>query len=92
MDACVQALEWTLDEKTTRIEKNTSISKEMDIPIFIPAKCEAQEVKLTYIFRDDSLFRIDDDELKLTVQAFTEKCLQMVGEGQSVDSKTVIAL
>ena len=26
MDTCVQAVEWTLDEKTVRIEKNPSIN------------------------------------------------------------------
>ena len=27
MDTCVQAVEWTLDEKTVRIEKNPSIGE-----------------------------------------------------------------
>ena len=68
METCVQAVEWTLDEKTTRIERNESKSKDED-GIFIKGKCKAQEVTLTYIFNEDSSFQIDDPSLSLTVPA-----------------------
>ena len=82
VDTCLHAVEWTLNENTTRIEKNQSISKDKD-SIFIRGKCEEQEVRLTYIFNDDSNFQIDDPNLNLTVQAFTEnKECQVNGKGQ----------
>ena len=74
VDACVQAVEWTIDENTTRIiEKNQNKTKDED-SIFVPAKCQEQTVKLTYIFNEDSIFQIADKTWKLNVQAFTEKC------------------
>ena len=66
METCVQAVEWTLDEKTTRIERNESKSKDKD-SIFIEGKCEPQEVTLTYIFNEDSSFQINDPSLSLTI-------------------------
>ena len=66
METCVQAVEWTLDENTTRIERNESKSKDED-SIFIEGKCEAQEVTLTYIFNEDSSFQINDPSLSLTI-------------------------
>ena len=80
MDTCVQAVKWTLDDKTVRIEKNPSISKDQD-RIFIPAKCEAQEVTLTYISNESS-FEINNHTVKFSVQAFTDKCLQVPEEGE----------
>ena len=78
VDTCLHAVEWTLLGNTTRIEKNQSISKDKD-SIFIRGKCEEQKVRLNYIFNDDSSFQIDDANLNLKVQAFTEKC-QVDGE------------
>merc|ERR1711989_209691 len=77
MDTCVEALEWTLGENTTRIERNESISKDEE-RIFIEGKCEAQEVRLTYIFSKNSSFQIGDPSLSLTIPEFTEKadCLR----------------
>ena len=66
METCVQAVEWTLDENTRRIERNESKSKDED-SIFIEGKCEAQEVTLTYIFNEDSSFQISDPSLSLTI-------------------------
>ena len=67
-----------------------SLSKEED-SIFIPARCEAQEVTLTFIFTDDSSFQINGPTLKLPVQAFTEnKECWVVGEGRG-GSKSVVA-
>jgi len=80
VDTCVKAVNWTLNENTTRVEKNLNKSKDED-SIFIPGKCETQEVTLTYIFSEESNFQIDDATLELRVQAFTEKCLQVDGEG-----------
>jgi len=69
MDTCVQAVDWTVNEKTTRRSKSKDMTAIED-GIFIPATCEAQEVMLTYIFSDDSNFHIDDPIRNLTVQAF----------------------
>ena len=86
VDTCVQAVDWTVNENTTRIEKNLSKSKDED-SIFIPGKCETQEVTLTYIFSNESNFQIDDANLKLRVQAFTEnkECQVVLGESKSGD-------
>ena len=71
MDACVEAFMWTIDENTTRIEKNQSIPKDED-SIFVQGKCKKQTVNLTYIFKDDSNFNIADKTWKVEVRAFTE--------------------
>ena len=73
MDACVQAVEWTIDENTTRTEKNQSIPKDED-SIFVRGKCKEQTVTLTYIFNADSTFEIADKTLKLTVPAVKKLC------------------
>jgi len=80
VDTCVEAVDWTVNGSTTRRNKSTSMGGDGD-SIFVPGKCEAQEVELNYIFNDDSSFQIDDATLNLTVQAFTEKCLQVDGKG-----------
>ena len=83
MDTCVQAVEWKLDDNTTRIQiKNPSKNKDED-GIFIPATCRAQNVTLTYIFKDDSSFHIEDPTLKRSIQAFTanKECQEGSGEG-----------
>ena len=82
MDACVQAVEWTIDENTTRIiEKNQNKTKDED-SIFVPAKCQEQTVKLTYIFSDSSFFEIENRSLSLAVQSFPEKCPERLEDNQ----------
>jgi len=80
VDTCVQAVDWTVNGSTKRRNKSTSMGGDED-SIFIPGKCETQEVELAYIFSEESNFQIDDTTLKLRVQKFTEKCLQGDGEG-----------
>ena len=82
MDACVQAVEWTIDENTTRIiEKEQNKTKDED-SIFVPAKCQEQTVKLTYIFSDSSFFEIENRSLSLAVQSFPEKCPERLEDNQ----------
>ena len=72
VDACVQAVEWTIDENTTRIiEKNPNKTKDQD-SIFVPAKCQEQTVKLTYIFSENSI--VQEPSLNLSVQSFPQQC------------------
>ena len=85
VDTCVQAVEWTLNENTTRIEEKQSKSRDED-SIFITAKCEAQNVTLTYIFSDTSDFKIADKTLKLEVEAFPENKECQLGEEGSESS------
>ena len=93
MDTCVQAVEWKLDDNTTRIQtKNPSKNKDED-GIFIPAKCKAQNVTLTYIFKDDSSFHIEDPTLKRSIQAFTEnkECQMQLKTGSVAIVAAVVA-
>ena len=59
METCVKAIEWTLDGITNTSEKSTTKNKNED-SIFIKGKCEAQNVTLTYIFSNASIFQIED--------------------------------
>ena len=93
MDTCVHAVEWKLDDNTTRIQtKNPSKNKDED-GIFIPAKCKAQNVTLTYIFKDDSSFHIEDPTLKRSIQAFTEnkECQMQLKTGSVAIVAAVVA-
>ena len=57
METCVKAIEWTLDGITNTSEKSTTKNKNED-SIFIKGKCEAQNVTLTYIFSNTSIFQL----------------------------------
>ena len=85
MDACVQSVEWTIDENTTRIiEKEQNKTKDED-SIFVRAKCEKQTVKLSYIFGENS--NVQEPSLNLTVPGENKMCSETTSELLEVTSK-----
>ena len=73
MDKCVKAIEWTIEGITNTSQKNTTKNKDED-SIFIEGKCKAQNVILTYVFGNTSIFVIEDTSLEIEIKDFPEVC------------------